>query len=115
MNSKKIQDIRITDPKLIKLWISFKKQHKGARNQDVLGFIFKELHERRQSLIQRTFDDLIEISNGNKSFNKLLNLTGQILSFPPVISSKEVCDEICNEFEENLIKYFKKWGKNDKI
>ena len=109
--SKKYQvDLRIHNPKLIKILLANKENGIGYETT-VLNLLEQNV-EGFNTLLDEKIKDLTLYTQGsipNPSYPNIIQLMGQIIKFGPVQKSEAKAKEVCNDLEELLRSYLSRW------
>lgn len=103
-------DVRVRNPKLIKILIANKEN--GIGYEDTVLNILEQNNEGFNTLLDEKIKDLAYYVQGsipNASYPNIIQLMGQIIRFGPVQKSEKNAKEVCKDLEKLLRSYLSRW------
>lgn len=108
--NKKQVDVRIHNPKLIKILLANKKN--GTGYETTILNLLEQKSDSFNKLLDEKIKDLILYAQGSvpyPSFSNIFHIIGQIVRFGPIQKSEEKAKQVCDDLEALLKSYFKRW------
>ena len=103
-------DVRVRNPKLIKILLANKEN--GIGYEDTVLNLLEQNTKGFNALLDEKIKDLAYYVQGsipNASYPNIIQLMGQIIRFGPIQKSEEHANEVCEALEELLRSYLSRW------